>query len=326
MTTKLTKETDNKSIKEIDKVLINESGNKSINKPDNKSINEPDNKSINKEVNNNITSWYDTDKFNKILATIDNNNFNHKNKIGKLKLNDINDFINSISEADTKKKLNELNEIKKIEIKNKRLIESQNKLLNLFGDLLKTIINETVNERNSNTKNESENDNESDYESDNKSENEGEKDKYYYEIRQLNNWFETIDQTKSLEDQIELLKETGEFLSEHWYVKYYHDNKELNYKIFKAKAAHLLNDLDEQIFEEIFAHKFAVLADKLINTVDKEEENQTIVDDIENDKDKIYEECKFDKSVIKQSGDLIDVLKIILEINELLKLDKVNNY
>ena len=105
MTTKLTKEADNKSIEVIDKVLINESDNKSINEPDTSSINEPDNKSINKEVNSNTTSWYDTDKFNKILATIDNSNFNHKNKVGKLKFNDINDLINSIksntiSEAD----------------------------------------------------------------------------------------------------------------------------------------------------------------------------------------------------------------------------------
>ena len=61
---------------------------------------------------------------------MDNNNFNHKNKIGKLKYNDINDLINSvkgntISEADAKKKINELNEIKKVEMKGKRLIESQ---------------------------------------------------------------------------------------------------------------------------------------------------------------------------------------------------------
>ena len=125
-TKKLTKDTDNKSIEVIDKVLTNKPDNKSTNEPDNKSINESDNKSINeldnslinKEFNSNLTSWCDTDKFNKILATIDNNNFNHKNKIGKLKFNDINDLINSIkgntiSEADTKKKINELNEIKK---------------------------------------------------------------------------------------------------------------------------------------------------------------------------------------------------------------------
>ena len=108
MTTKLTKEVDNKSIEVIDKVLINKPDNKSFNEPDNKSINESDNKLINETVNSNTTSWYDTSKFNEILATIDNNNFNHKNKIGKLKFNDINDLINSIkgntiSEADTKK-------------------------------------------------------------------------------------------------------------------------------------------------------------------------------------------------------------------------------
>ena len=132
LTKKLTKDADNKSIKVVDKVLINELDNKSINERDNSSINELDNSSINKEVNSNLKSWYDTDKFNKIPATIDNNNFNHKNKIGKLKFNDINDLINSIksntiSEADTKKKINELNEIKKVEITGKRLIENQKK-------------------------------------------------------------------------------------------------------------------------------------------------------------------------------------------------------
>ena len=213
--------------------------------------------------------------------------FNHKNKIGKLKFNDINDLINSIkvntvSEADTKKKVNELNEIKKVETNGKRLIESQKKLLSLLDDLLKTIFNETVNESNSNTKNQSENDNESDYESDNESdnesddENENKKEKCYYEMRQLNNWFETVDQTKSLEDQIELLEERGESLGEYWHVGYYHSNKELNYKIFKTKAAHLLIDLDDQLFEKIFGYTFAALVDKLINTIDKEE-NQLLL-------------------------------------------------
>ena len=296
MTTKLTRKADNKSIKVIDKVLINEPDNKSINESDNKSINESTNELTNEKVNSNSTSWYDTDKFNEILATIDNNNFNHKNKIGKLKFDEIKDLINSIkgntiSEADTKKKLNELNEIKKVEIKGKRLIENQKKLLSLFDDLLKTIFNETVNESNSNTKNKSESDNKSAYESDNESDNESDdkKDKHYYEIRQLNNWFETIDQTKSLEEQIELLKERGEFLSEYWCVGYYHDNKELNYDIFKAKTAHLLNELDEQLFKEVFGYTFVELVEKLIDTADKKEEHQIIVDDTENNKDKIYE-------------------------------------
>ena len=130
---------DNSSINELDNKSINKLDNKSINKPDNSSINELDNSSINEEVNSNTTSWYYIDKFNKILVTIDNSNINHKNKIGKLKFNDINDLINSIkdntiSEADAKKKINELNEIKKVEIKGKRFIESQKKLLSLFDD------------------------------------------------------------------------------------------------------------------------------------------------------------------------------------------------
>ena len=37
----------------------------------------------------------------------------------------------------------------------------------------------------------------------NENENENEKDEYYYEIRQLNDWFKTTDQTKLLEEQIE---------------------------------------------------------------------------------------------------------------------------
>ena len=38
---------------------------------------------------------------------------------------------------------------------------------------------------------------------------------------------------------------------------YYHDDKELNRRIFKAKATYILNDLDEQLFEKIFGHIFA---------------------------------------------------------------------
>ena len=133
LTKELINESDNKSTKELTKKSTKEPTKKSTKESTKQSINEPDNKSINKEVNSNITSWYDIDKFNKILATIDNSNFNHKNKIGKLKFNDINDLINSIkgntiSEADTKKKINELNEIKKVEIKGKRLIENQKKI------------------------------------------------------------------------------------------------------------------------------------------------------------------------------------------------------
>ena len=85
----------------------------------------------------NTTDWYDKNKFKKILAIIDSNKFNHKNKTAKLKFNDINDLINNIknniiSEIHAKVNLNALNEIKKTEIKNKRLISNQKKLLVFF--------------------------------------------------------------------------------------------------------------------------------------------------------------------------------------------------
>ena len=257
---------------------------------------------------------------------------------------------NTISEANVKKKLNELNEIKKVEINGKRLIESQKKLLSLFDNVLKTIFNKTDNENktvnknksksdnktdnknNSSTKNKtvnkSKNDNDSDNNSDNygdsEIENKNKKDGYYFKIKQLNNWFKKIDQTTSLEDLIEILK-IKNVLDEYWRISYYNDKKKLNYKLFKAKAAYLLNDLDEQLFEKIFDCKFATLVEKLINTVDKKEENQINIDDIKNNRDKISTKYKYDTDVIRQSADLLDVVKIILEINEILKSDKVSN-
>ena len=142
----------------------NESINESINESDIKSIDESDNELINESDNKNTTNWYDKNKFNKILTTIDSNNFNHRNKIGGFKFNDINNLINNIknntiSEADAKKKINE---IKKVETKGKRLVKSQQKLLSLFDDL-KRIFNNNENSNNneseSNNKNENENEN-----------------------------------------------------------------------------------------------------------------------------------------------------------------------
>ena len=138
---------------DLDKIdeMFKES-NKEPNKESNKELNKESNKEPNKEVieiispkdDNNTTNWYDKNTFNEILITIDSNNFNHENKIGKFKFNDINDLINNIknntiSEANAKKKINELNKIKKVETKGKRLIDSQKTLLSLFDDLVKTI-------------------------------------------------------------------------------------------------------------------------------------------------------------------------------------------
>ena len=163
-------------------------------------------------------------------------------------------------------------------------------------------------------------------ESESENENEIDKDDDYYKINQLNNYFKTIDETKSFKEQIETLK-TKDFLDEYWHFGYHHGNKELNFKIFKAKAAYILNDLDEQLFEKIFGHTSAALVDKLINTIGKEE-NKIIIDEIKTNRDKSYEQDESSKFVIEPTykrGDLLDAIKIILEFNEVLSLDD-NNY
>ena len=66
---------------------------------------------------------------------------------------------------------------------------------------------------------------------------------------------------------------------------------ELKFKIFKLKLAHLSNIIDEKLFEQIFGHTFEALANKLINTTNKEE-NQTIVNNIKKNKDKLCEQDK----------------------------------
>ena len=70
---------------------------------------------------------------------------------------------------------------------------------------------------------------------------------------------------------------------------YYEDNKETNLRLFKLKLARIFNDVDDNLFKEIFAYTFVELVDKLINTTSKEE-NQMLIDDIEKNKDKIFEQ------------------------------------
>ena len=78
-------------------------------------------------------------KFRKILAIIDSNKFDYKDKIGEFEYIDIKNIIknNTISEISAKKGLNILNEIKNAEIiKKRRYTSTQKELLNLFNDLL----------------------------------------------------------------------------------------------------------------------------------------------------------------------------------------------
>ena len=78
-------------------------------------------------------------KFRKILAFIDSNKFDYKDKIGEFEYIDIKNIIknNTISDISAKKGLNILNEIKNAEIiKTRRYTSKQKELLNLFTNLL----------------------------------------------------------------------------------------------------------------------------------------------------------------------------------------------
>ena len=95
-------------------------------------------------------NWIDKNKFKEILAIIDSNEFNYKNKIGEFKYIDIKDLVNNIknntiSEIDVKKDLNKLNEIKNAEtIKYKKRTPKHKKSLDLFNDLLNIILTDKI--------------------------------------------------------------------------------------------------------------------------------------------------------------------------------------
>ena len=76
------------------------------------------------------------------------------------------------------------------------------------------------------------------------------------------------------------------------------------------------NEIDEDLFKQIFDHKFETLLNKLINTTNKEGK-QIIVKNILKNKDKIYKEDEF---VIQsqQRADLKYTIDLILDSNEAL--------
>ena len=110
----------------------------------------------------------------------------------------------------------------------------------------------------------------------------------------------------------------------YWPYNHFGD-KELKSKYFKIELADMSNDIDEKLFEQIFGHTLIKLADKLINTTNKEE-NQIIVKNINKNKDKLYEQDDFSDWVIQpndQRINLIDAIDLILNFNETIYLDLV---
>ena len=111
-------------------------------------------------------------------------------------------------------------------------------------------------------------------------------------IKELNDYLDEIDKSKSFEDQIELLKKVKN-LEEYCFTNDFDDKEESEPKIFKLRLAHLSNKIDEDLFEQIIGCTLIKLADKLINTT-KKEENQIIVRDINKNKDKLLERDDYD--------------------------------
>ena len=136
-------------------------------------------------------------------------------------------------------------------------------------------------------------------------------------IKDLNdNLDKIIDKSKLFEEQIESLKKL-EDLKGYWPYKDFGD-KELKSKYFKIKLADMSNEIDKKLFEQIFGHTLIKLADKLINTTNKEE-NQIIVKNIEKNKDKLFEMDEFNDWVIQPSDrriNLKDSIDLILDFNE----------
>ena len=107
----------------------------------------------------------DKNKLEKFLTIIDSNKFNYKNKISEYQYINIRDLVNNIrnntiTEISAKKDLNTLNKIKNSEIRKYKKCTSKHKeLLNLFNDLLDTILTDkTLESESQEDKNENEND------------------------------------------------------------------------------------------------------------------------------------------------------------------------
>ena len=88
------------------------------------------------------------------------------------------------------------------------------------------------------------------------------------------------------------------------------------------------NEIDKKLFEQIFGHTLIKLADKLINTTNKEE-NQIIVKNINKNKEKLYEQGETDPfhnwmiQPNSQHIDLIEAIKLILDFDETIQLDLI---
>ena len=194
----------------------------------------------------------------------------------------------------------------------------QKELLNLFKDVSDTILTDKTLIL-SRDKNENENENENEDKDETMSQNE--KNKI---IKGKNDTLdEIIDKSISFEEQIKSLKKR-EDLKGFWTYNDFGD-KELKSKYFKIELADMSNDIDKKLFQQIFGLALIKLAAKLINTTNKKE-NEIIVKNINQNKEKIYEMGPLHDWVIQPNSqriNLIHAYKLILKFNETIQLDLV---
>ena len=255
-------------------------------------------------------------------------------------INNVNN--NTIGEMLPREKLNKSNELKKAEIKGMRIINCQKELLTFFNMLLNLIFTEDNNDssNNHNDDNDSLTEDDTDDDSINEEVNEEDEEEHHNEkdenddendhdendenrcmIRLINNYFKMINESESFESQINLLRKM-DYLDDWWHQPCNDDDKELNLKILKLKFAYISNIIDKMLFEKIFSQTFVTLANKVINTTNKEE-NQIIIKDIKKNMDILYDTDNFNNRIIQPANkciNLIDSAKLILGFKETVQL------
>ena len=94
-------------------------------------------------------------------------------------------------------------------------------------------------------------------------------------------------------------------------MQYYEDNKETNLRLFKLKLAHIFNDVDDNLFKEIFTS--VELADKLINVTSKKDNHES---NHEIKWDKICEQVYGQYAIQPphKRTNLLDTVKVILDL------------
>ena len=210
----------------------------------------------------------------------------------------------NISEISAKEVLYTLNKKSTEIIKYKKRNPTQKELLIFFNDLLdKILIDNTLMSSNEEMRNEEMGNKEMRNENENENGNENDKtllssnEDNVNEIMNQNNddiikglnddLDKVIDKSKSFEEQIESIKKV-ESLDEYYYISDYGD-EEWEFKIFQLKLAHLSNIIDKKLFKQIFGDIFEALANKLINSTNRQKNQIILINNINENKEKIHE-------------------------------------